>query len=31
MWAGSQAAHGKITVNGVPNGLNCCLIFIECT
>jgi hypothetical protein len=26
--ASLQAAHGKITVSGTPNHLNCCVIFI---
>jgi hypothetical protein len=31
LWAGSQAACGKITVNDLPNRLNYCVIFIMYT
>lgn len=27
LWAGSLAAHGKITINGVPKWLNYCVIY----
>lgn len=30
LWACSRAASGQITVSGVPNLLNYCLIFIMC-
>ena len=28
LWAGSRAARVKITISGVPNSLNYCVIFI---
>jgi len=31
LWAGSQAAHAKITVGGILNCLNYCVISIVCT
>jgi hypothetical protein len=31
LWAGSRASHGKITVSGISNCLNYCVIFIVCT
>ena len=31
LWAGYQAACGKITVNGIPNHLNGCVMFTEYT
>jgi hypothetical protein len=28
LWAGTQATRGKITVSGIPNLMNYCVIFI---
>jgi hypothetical protein len=28
LWAGSRAARAKITISGIPNLLNYCVIFI---
>jgi hypothetical protein len=28
LWAGPRAAHGKITLSGISNGLTECVIFI---
>ena len=30
-WIGSRGARGKITINGIPNRVNYCVIFIVYT
>lgn len=31
LWAGSRCARGKVTVRGIANSLNYCVICIVCT